>query len=39
MCRSIRWIREKFRAITRWGDLDKVLDGIVAAQPAGLTSR
>ena len=27
---------EKFRAITRWGDLGKVLDGIDAAQAAGL---
>jgi len=26
----------KFRAITRWGDLDKVLDGIAAAKAAGL---
>ena len=26
----------KFRAITRWGDLDKVLDGIQAAQKAGI---
>lgn len=26
----------KFRAITRWGDLDKVRDGIKAAQDAGL---
>jgi len=26
----------KFRAITRWGELDKVLDGIAAAQAAGL---
>src|SRR3981189_2991650 len=26
----------KFRAITRWGDLDKVLAGIEAAQSAGL---
>src|ERR1700709_1206922 len=26
----------KFRAITRWGDLDKVLDGIEAARAAGL---
>ncbi len=26
----------KFRAITRWGDLDKVLRGIEAAQDAGL---
>jgi len=26
----------KFRAITRWGDLDKVLSGIDAAQAAGL---
>jgi cyclic pyranopterin phosphate synthase len=28
---------EKFRAITRWGALDKVLAGIDAAQSAGLT--
>jgi GTP 3',8-cyclase len=27
---------DKFRAITRWGELDKVLGGIVAAQRAGL---
>jgi cyclic pyranopterin phosphate synthase len=27
---------DKFRAITRWGDLAKVLDGIAAAQGAGL---
>jgi GTP 3',8-cyclase len=27
---------DKFRAITRWGDLDKVLGGIAAAQAAGL---
>ena len=27
---------EKFRAITRWGDLDKVMAGIGAAQAAGL---
>src|SRR6187397_2412619 len=27
---------EKFRAITRWGDLDKVLAGIEAARDAGL---
>jgi cyclic pyranopterin phosphate synthase len=27
---------KKFRAITRWGDLDKVLAGIDAAQAAGL---
>jgi cyclic pyranopterin phosphate synthase len=26
----------KFRAVTRWGDLDKVLNGIKAAQAAGL---
>jgi GTP 3',8-cyclase len=28
---------KKFRAITRWGDLEKVLAGIDAAQAAGLT--
>ena len=28
--------RDKFRAITRWGDIDKVLAGIKAAQRAGL---
>jgi cyclic pyranopterin phosphate synthase len=28
--------RDKFRAITRWGDIDKVLAGIKAAQNAGL---
>jgi len=27
---------EKFRAITRWGDLDKVLAGVEAARSAGL---
>lgn len=27
---------EKFRAITRWGDLNKVLDGIDAARDAGI---
>ena len=27
---------DKFRAITRWGDVDKVLDGITAAQNAGM---
>lgn len=27
---------QKFKDITRWGDLDKVLDGIKAAQDAGL---
>jgi len=27
----------KFRAITRWGDLDKVLTGIAAAQKAGIS--
>src|ERR1700753_2712565 len=27
---------DKFRAITRWGELDKVLDGIEAARAAGL---
>lgn len=27
---------DKFRAITRWGDLNKVLEGIDAAQDAGL---
>src|ERR1700733_530734 len=26
----------KFRAVTRWGDVDKVLDGIAAARNAGL---
>src|SRR5258708_14774635 len=26
----------KFRAVTRWGDLDKVLEGIKAAQDAGI---
>ena len=34
-----RWTRlipQKFRAITRWGDLNKVLDGIEAARSAGL---
>ena len=36
MSRSIRWIPAKFRAITRWGNLDKVLAGIDAAQAAGL---
>jgi cyclic pyranopterin phosphate synthase len=28
---------EKFRKITRWGDLPKVLDGVAAAQDAGLS--
>lgn len=28
--------RDKFRAVTRWGDLDKVLGGIEAARAAGL---
>lgn len=28
--------REKFRAITRWGDLNKVLAGLAAAKAAGL---
>ncbi len=28
--------RDKFRAITRWGDLDKVMAGLDAAQAAGL---
>jgi cyclic pyranopterin phosphate synthase len=28
--------REQFRAITRWGNLDDVLDGLAAAQAAGL---
>jgi GTP 3',8-cyclase len=28
--------RQKFRAITRWGDLDQVLKGVDAAQAAGL---
>lgn len=27
---------DKFRAITRWGEVDKVLDGIASAQAAGL---
>ena len=27
---------DKFKAITRWGELDKVMDGIAAAQAAGL---
>ena len=27
---------DKFRAITRWGDLDQVLAGIAAARDAGL---
>ena len=27
---------DKFRKITRWGDLDKVLEGLVAAKKAGL---
>src|SRR5256714_10675041 len=30
---------EKFRAITRWGDIDKVLAGIEAARAAGLAVR
>ena len=28
---------EKFRAITRWGNLDKVMEGIDAAQKAGIS--
>ena len=28
---------DRFRAITRWGDLDKVLQGVDAAQKAGLS--
>ena len=28
--------RDKFRAITRWGDLDRVLEGVAAAEAAGL---
>jgi cyclic pyranopterin phosphate synthase len=28
--------KDKFRAITRWGDLDKVLAGVDAAQAAGI---
>jgi cyclic pyranopterin phosphate synthase len=28
--------RAKFRAVTRWGDLNQVLDGVRAAQDAGL---
>ena len=35
--RSTRWTRDKFRAITRWGDLAKVLAGIDRAQAAGLS--
>ncbi len=35
-CRSTRWMPNKFRAITRWGDLAKVMAGIDAAQAAGL---
>lgn len=27
---------DKFKAITRWGDLDRVLEGVAAAQAAGL---
>jgi GTP 3',8-cyclase len=27
---------EKFRAVTRWGELDRVLEGLAAAQDAGL---
>ena len=27
---------DKFRAITRWGELDKVMEGIAAAQAAGI---
>ena len=36
MSRSTRSIAEKFKAITRWGDLAKVMAGIRAAQAAGL---
>src|SRR6187455_3209592 len=28
--------KDKFRAVTRWGDLDKVMSGIDAAQAAGI---
>ena len=31
--------REKFREITRWGDLDKVLAGLDAAKAAGLETK
>jgi GTP 3',8-cyclase len=27
---------DKFRAVTRWGDIDQVLEGVTAAQQAGL---
>jgi GTP 3',8-cyclase len=27
---------DKFRAVTRWGDIDQVLEGVAAAQQAGL---
>ncbi len=36
MSRSIRLIDAKFKAITRWGELSKVKEGIRAAQAAGL---
>ena len=36
MSRSTRSTPAKFRAITRWGDLDKVMAGIDRAQAAGL---
>lgn len=28
--------RDRFKAVTRWGDFDQVMDGIAAAQDAGL---
>ncbi len=36
MCRSTRWIPIKFKAITRWGDLSTVLQGLEAAERAGI---
>ena len=33
----IRFDKDKFKLITRWGDLDKVLDGMKAACDAGLS--
>ena len=36
MSRSTRSTAQKFKAITRWGDLAKVMAGIRAAQAAGL---
>ena len=39
MSRSTRSTEQKFKAITRWGDLAKVMAGIAAAQAAGLADQ